>query len=119
MKYLRLYEKFEDDFEETWIDDESSLEIDISNVKLGKDGPEFKVLDKVKVIVDIYADYSYAPKINLYNKIGYVIDCNTNNEYLIYFIENVNGHDGNNVIKKYSIPFGHGWWINSYNLKKI
>ncbi len=111
MKHIKLYENFED-FDETWIDDESSLEIDISNIKLGKDGPEFNVLDKVKVFS---ADYI------LNHEIGYIINYNYSyavdlDLYLIYFINYVGEHDGRHCC---NIPDGHGLWVPAKNLKKV
>ncbi len=100
MKYIKLYENI--DFEETWIDD-PNLEIDISNVKLGKDGQKFKVLDKV-----------ISKEISTHNKIGYIIDHN-NVYYLVYFIDNI----GNTSGEYLNVPEGHGMWIIYDNLKKI
>ncbi len=105
-KSYDIYESF--DFEETWIDDESekNIEIDLTNVKLGKSGPEFNVLDKV-IIKNKYRSFN--------NQIGYVIDYDGDfSAYLIYFINNIGlSYTYNNI------PRGHVWWVHYTELKKI
>ncbi len=112
MKHIKLYENF--DFEEVW---EEEPPLDLTKIILGKDGPDFNVLDKVisKTIGKSF------------NKIGYVIDYYPNKvtisgeviissrTYLIYFIDDISNTSGRYL----NIPEGHGMWISSNKLKKI
>ncbi len=105
MKYLKLYENFEDGFEEVW-EEEPSYYVNLDRVKLGKNGPKFNVLDIV-----ITRDYPLTTK---NNKIGYIIDYDdVSNCYLIYFIDNIGGYGRNNI------PHGHAWCVTSKYIEKI
>ncbi len=105
MRYIRLYENFKD-FEEVW-EEEPDLEIDLTGVQLGRRGPDFNILDKVICINQTDGNYK------VIDSYGYIIDYNTVN-YLVYFINNVNGHGG-----RANIPKGHAWWVPAINLRKV
>ncbi len=109
MKYMKLYEELED-FEEVLEEEpeKQELEINLTGVQLGRGGPDFNVLDKVKV-------FSIINK-KLNHSIGYIIDhyiFGKYHYYLIYFINNIGGHDMNNI------PDGHGLWVPAKNLRKV
>ncbi len=110
MKYIKLYESF-DDFEEVWEEGElenPELEIDLTGVELGKGGPHFNVLDRVLCL------YPYGGNINVAGKVGYIIDYNGIN-YLVYFINDIHGHHRKDAC---NIPDGHGWFVNPLYLQK-
>ncbi len=112
MKYIKIYENFED-FEEIW-EEEKDLEVDLTGVNLGNRGPKFDLLDKVIVVNNnIIKDYKHNL---LKNKVGYVID-HEGAYYLIYFVNKISGHDGNR--SKHNIPNHQGWWLFSGFIKKI
>ncbi len=101
MKYIKLYESF--DFEEVWEEEpEKIIEVDLTGVQLGENGPKFKVLDKVVWVSR--------------NKVGYIIDYDIlSNCYLIYFIDKVGGVAG----KYLNIPDGYSYFIPSNFIKKV
>ncbi len=103
----KMYKSEGFDFEETWIDEpESNNDFTYIGIKFGKSGPEFKIGEKV-ICTGKYDDNDF-----IENEIGYVVDYDYN--YLIYFINKINGHDGNG-----RLPKGHGWFVPSILLKKI
>ncbi len=108
--------KFLDEFDEYLEEDLNIPEIDLTGVVLGKGGPEFNLLDMVVIPMTHNAYYLLDIKGQRLNgKKGYIIDYDGDN-YLIYFIEKINGHNG---CKKNNIPNNQGWWLNPWSIKKI
>ncbi len=106
LKSNELYESL-DDFEEVW-EEEPDLEIDLSKIIFGDDGPEFKVKDKVIYTIGDYEHIGYIVTYDIFEK-----------QYLVYFPEEYGHFDGHNASHKYGDLHRRGWWIYTRNLKKI
>lgn len=111
--------KFLGEFEEVWVDDDlydDLYEVDLTGVIFGSNGPEFNVLDRVRV-----KSVCLLGNNNLCGKEGYVIGYTYSGGfyYLIYFIDSITGHDGMGVDRVSYIPSGNGLWINVNILGRV
>lgn len=72
-----------------------------------RSGMEFNLEDEVICTAEYDGNY------DIIDQTGEIVDYNKHSEYLIYFFNDIEGNDYNNI------PDGHGWWVKSSKLKKV
>lgn len=112
MKYLYVYEQFDDLSEEDIFGTYENKGPYDDILRYGIDGPKFKCGDRVVA-------YNTVGHIMFSNYVGTIVSysLNQNKNYLICFDNLKFGYEGNPPI--YNIPKGHGFYISEWHIKPL